>query len=109
MDFPRVVYIVPGPHPRHGGTYGQELVEDQDDFDAAIEAGFYATLPEAIEAHDNPKPKEPEVPSGPKAVDEMSKAELVAKLTELGVEFDKTAKKADLALLLTKSIEELEE
>jgi hypothetical protein len=44
-----------------------------------------------------------------KIPEEMSKAELVAKLTELGVEFDKTSKKADLALLLTKSIEELEE
>jgi len=62
MQFPRVVFIVPGPLPRHKGTFGQEVVKDQDDFDAAIRAGFFETLPEAIEAHDNPK--EPEITEG---------------------------------------------
>lgn len=55
MQFPRVVFIVPGPLPRHKGTFGQEVVKDQDDFDAAIKAGFFETLPAAIEDYDNPK------------------------------------------------------
>ena len=55
MDFPRLVFIVPGDQQRPGGNYGHQLVEDETQFEAAIAEGFHATLPEAIEAHENPE------------------------------------------------------
>lgn len=58
MDFPRFVFIVPGSILRQGGTFGQVLVEGQDEFDAYLDEGFSSTLPEAIEVYKNPKPKD---------------------------------------------------
>lgn len=103
MDFPRVVFIVPGTLPRHGGTFGQELVQDEEELKIALKAGFFATLPEAIEASKNPKPKEIVVPEGPKNPDEMSGKELKAELDALKVEIPKGSKVADLAELLKKA------
>ena len=48
MDFPRFVFTSPGSETCQGGTYGSELVADQSEYDAAIEAGFFGTLPEAL-------------------------------------------------------------
>jgi hypothetical protein len=50
MDFPRFVFTSPGPDKCNGGTYGTELVEDKAEYDVALKAGFYSTLPEALEA-----------------------------------------------------------
>jgi len=48
MEFPRFVFTAPGPLRCNGGTYGQHIVADQTHYDAAIKAGFFATLPEAL-------------------------------------------------------------
>jgi len=50
MEFPRLVFISPGKNKCAGGTYDHEVVEDQANYDAAIAAGYSATVPEALEA-----------------------------------------------------------
>lgn len=91
MDFPRLVYKNGGPHQRAGGTYSHALVKDQTELDAHLEAGWFATLPEAI----TPKPVEmgfthPEL-SGTDSHEDDNKpptrAELEAKANELGLVF----------------------
>lgn len=48
LKFPRLVFCSPGPHSCQGGTYAYEIVESQEDFESAIEAGYSATVPEAL-------------------------------------------------------------
>lgn len=48
MEFPRFVFISPGKHECQGGTYSQELVKSQEEYDAAVKAGFSATIPDAL-------------------------------------------------------------
>lgn len=55
MEFPRFVFTSPGPLTCNGGTYGERIVKNQAEFDAALKAGFKSTLPEAL------KPAEPVV------------------------------------------------
>lgn len=57
MDFPRLVYTSPGPADCQGGTYGYEKVEDEKEFKAAIAAGFFETVPEALAAKKEDEPK----------------------------------------------------
>jgi hypothetical protein len=47
-DFPRFVFTSPGPCACQGGTYGAELVQNEKELDAAISAGFFETVPEAL-------------------------------------------------------------
>jgi len=58
MDFPRLMYRCPGAYGRPGGTYSAVAVIDEDGLLAKMEEGWYETLPEAIDAHDNPPKKE---------------------------------------------------
>jgi hypothetical protein len=50
MEFPRLVFISPGKQKCNGGTYDHEIVEDKANYDAALSAGYSATVPEALEA-----------------------------------------------------------
>lgn len=81
MDFePTIVYKPSGPHQRLGGTFDYKGVNTQEEFDAAIEAGWHSDYAEML----NPKPK---------AVDPINdgaptRAELEQKATELGLKFD---------------------
>lgn len=52
MEFPRLVFRSPGPDQCQGGTYAHASVADQEDFDAALAEGWYASVPEAL----NPPP-----------------------------------------------------
>lgn len=52
MEYPALMYRCPGAYGRPGGTYSNMGVNSEDEAIAAIEAGWYETLPEAIEAHD---------------------------------------------------------
>lgn len=84
MDFePTMVYKASGPHQRLGGTFDYKGVSTKEEFDAAISAGWYATLDEAIAPKvaqaQKPEP-EPEAPP--------TRAELEQKATELGIKFD---------------------
>ena len=86
MEFPRFVFKDHGPHQRAGGSYDHAPVESQEEFDAALKAGWFATLPEAIETKPVIALPPPALP--PPADDEPpTRAELEAKAKELGIEF----------------------
>ena len=57
MDFPRFVFRCPGKNSCNGGTHDQVLVENESEHEAAIAAGYFPTLPEALKA---PVTKDPE-------------------------------------------------
>lgn len=89
MDFPRYVFTSPGNlSAGWGRTYGEEIVNDAAEYDAAIKAGFYGTLPEALEAAKNPKKAE-EAKSEEPAKDKTAEPDLVAKAEALGIKVDK--------------------
>ena len=50
MEYPRLVYISPGANKCEGGTYDHEIVQDEKNHKAALAAGFFDTVPEALEA-----------------------------------------------------------
>jgi len=50
MEFPRFVFISPGPTKCQGGTYDSELVKDKTEYDAAIKGGFSPSIPDALAA-----------------------------------------------------------
>ena len=86
MEFPRFVFKDHGPHQRPGGSYDHALVESQSEMDAALKAGWFATLPEALEVKAVAAPP-PTTES--KSADDAppTRAELEAKAKELHIEF----------------------
>lgn len=75
MD-PRLVYRNGGPHQRPNGSFDYKLVSTEAERAAAIDDGWFDSLPEAI--------------NGEQAIDEgaPTRAELEAKATELDIKFD---------------------
>lgn len=92
-DFPRMVYQAGGNEEIHGGKFATNIVNDQDELDAALAAGWHMTTPEAVEAA-KPKPQAPAVPDDNAP---PTRAELEAKATELGIEFSPRIGDAKLA------------
>lgn len=85
MEFPRYVFTSPGNlSAGWGRTYGEEIVNDDAEYEAALKAGFYSTLPEAFEAAKNPKPAKAEEAKA----DKPAKPDLKAKAIALGIEVD---------------------
>ena len=87
MDFPTLVYRCPGPHfGPPGTTYAAESVANESELAAALSAGWFATLPEAVEAFLSPKPQ-----VASETVDESppTRAELEERAAELGIKVDK--------------------
>ena len=76
MDFPRFVFTSPGPLPcGNGRNYGEKLVNDEYELAAALEAGFYASLPEALDPPAKPEPvAAPELPAAEPAPEEPAEA-----------------------------------
>ena len=60
MDFPRLVYTAPGPEVIGDGSFGYKTVNDEDEYAAALEVGFFATLPEALKGETAPVETEPD-------------------------------------------------
>ena len=95
MDFPTLVYRCPGPHwGPPGTTYRAESVADASELAAALSAGWFATLPEAVEAFLAPSPSssqeglsEPESETADEAP--LTRESLEAKAAELGLKVDK--------------------
>ena len=50
-EFPTMVHRCPGRHSVAGGSYDYIGVNDQQELDAVLAAGWSLTLPEAIERH----------------------------------------------------------
>lgn len=116
MEFPRLVFKCPGDMPRKGGTFKVLQVRDDASHDELLADGWFATLPEAIDAHDNPKPvdapkpvKADEVKSAPEVSDVVnfvfsaSRNELEAKAKSLNIKFDGRTSDAKLARLITEA------
>jgi hypothetical protein len=87
MEFPTIVYKVPGKHLRPHGTYDYAGVNTQEEFDAKLSEGWYESLPAAIEG----KPAKPAEAASEPVLDDNApptREELEAKATELGIKFD---------------------
>lgn len=50
MEYPRLVFISPGKNTCNGGTYDHELVRNEKEHKAAIDAGFSDSVPDALES-----------------------------------------------------------
>ena len=92
--FPCLVYRCPGPHiGPPGTTYVAESAANESELAAAISAGWFATLPEAVEAFLRPAAASVEStePATEPAHDDAppTREELEAKAAELGVKVDK--------------------
>ena len=95
-QFPTLVYKGKGPHSRAGGTYDYAAANDQTDLDAKLADGWFATLPEAIDSHDNPAVAKTKDTAPP------TRAELETKAKELGIQFGKKTTDAELGASITK-------
>jgi hypothetical protein len=95
-QFPTLVYKGHGPHSRAGGTYDYTAANDQEELDAKLADGWFTTLPEAIDAHDNPVAKSDNAPA--------TRAELETKAKELGIQFGKKTTDAELSASITKAL-----
>ncbi|MEY4761252.1 MAG: hypothetical protein RLZZ200_1108 [Pseudomonadota bacterium] len=85
-----MVYRCPGPYSRAGGTYDTKGVNSRAEHDAALNDGWFNTMPEAIAGNASVV----ETPADDKP---PTRAELEQKATELGIKFDKKTKDEDLA------------
>lgn len=105
MEFPRLVYLSAQQH---------QVVHDQTEFDAAIEAGWFASVPECTGKNPEQTPEqepatmteEPEIHEEEEPeldIPEPTREELEAKARELGIGFNGNTK--DETLL--KKIEEI--
>ncbi len=50
MEYPRFVFICPGANKCNGGTYDHELVKDEKEHKAALDAGYSDSVPDALAA-----------------------------------------------------------
>jgi hypothetical protein len=83
MEFPSMVYKVPGKHVRPHGTYDFEGVNNAEELQAKLKDGWFSSLSEAIDS------KETIVEA--KESDDIApttRQELEEKATELGIKFD---------------------
>ena len=86
MSFPTIVYRCPGPNAGHQYSWASMGVEDERAMDEALSAGWYRTLPEAVDGWKNVT-KKPE-PKPEPAIDEFSpptREEIEQKCKELGI------------------------
>jgi hypothetical protein len=85
MEFPRLVFKSATDH---------KLVETQEEFNAAMKDGWFASVPEAkAKAHDVPADNAP-----------PTRAELEAKATELQIKFDGRTTDVKLTELINKAL-----
>jgi hypothetical protein len=85
MEYPSMVYKVPGKHVRPHGTYDFTGVNNAEELQAKLKDGWFSSLPEAIDS----KQTAPVVEAV--KVDDIappSRQELEEKATELGIKFD---------------------
>jgi hypothetical protein len=91
ISLPTIVYRCPGPHAGPGHTWASLGVADEAAYHAALAAGWYPTLPAAVDAWRSPPAPAPTVSHVAEPVDDNAaptRAELEQKATELGIKFD---------------------
>lgn len=82
IEFPTIVYRVPGPYKAPGGkgrTYDYHGAQDKSEFDKLLSNGWFETIALAQEAQIGVTAEKSDAPS---------RAEMEQKATELGVKFD---------------------
>jgi len=100
-DFPRMIYQVGDQEEMHGGRFDYQIVHDQDTLDVMLENGWYLTTGEAKEAS-QPKSVEPlEAP--------MTREEIEAKASALGIQFDGRTSDAKLLAKIDVAIQSKEQ
>lgn len=81
-----ILYRGQGPHQRKGGGFSTLGVKSQEELDVALADGWFMTLPEAIDAHDNKAAPKAEVKPDPIQDNAApTRAEIEAKCEELGI------------------------
>lgn len=102
MEFPRIVFKCPGDLPRQGGTFKILQVSDDVTHACAVADGWFSSLPEAIESHDNPKPVVVDV-APVVEVEQESRESLESQAKELGIKFDGRTSDAKLSRLIAEA------
>ena len=102
MEFPRIVFKCPGDLPRQGGTFKVLQVADDASHADAVAYGWFSSLPEAIESHDNPKPVAV-VDVAPDVVEQESRESLESRAKEIGIKFDGRTSDAKLSRLIAEA------
>ena len=110
MRFPTIVYKCPGPHWGPPSTTYQHLgVADQAALDMALGDGWFATLPEAVEAFLNPAPVRvvAAVDEDQTFADEAppTRDEMLAKAAEIGLTVDKRWSDRTLSLKILEALQ----
>jgi hypothetical protein len=89
MEFPSMVYKVPGKHVRPHGTYDFAGVNNAEELQAKLKEGWFSSLSEAIELKKvEPVVKEAKVEAKVDDIAPPTRLELEEKATELGIKFD---------------------
>ena len=102
MEFPRIVFKCPGDLPRQGGTFKVLQVADDVSHADAVADGWFSSLPEAIESHDNPKPVAV-VDVAADVVEQESRESLESRAKEIGIKFDGRTSDAKLSRLIAEA------
>ena len=102
MEFPRIVFKCPGDLPRQGGTFKVLQVTDDVVHADAVADGWFSSLPEAIESHDNPKPVAV-VDVAADVVEQESRESLESRAKEIGIKFDGRTSDAKLSRLIAEA------
>lgn len=105
MDFPRWVFTSPGDIKLPGKSYGQQIVNDEDEYNAALAAEWHGTLLEAFDAVNKPAMPKPETVNAEVPVVEPKQAALIAKAEKLGIKVDKRWGAEKLAAEIAKAEE----
>ena len=100
MEFPLMVYKVPGKHLGAGGSYDFAGVNNAEELDAKLKDGWFSSLAEAIE----PKKVEPVVDAKEDDIAPPSRQELEEKATELGIKFDGRFSDKKIAQLIEEAL-----
>ena len=106
MDFPTIMYRVPGPHKKpRGGTYGYRGADDQEAFDALLAKGWFPSYEEAVAGKVGNKAA---AKVEDESIDEVSaptREELETKAKELGVSFNARTSDKKLSERIAEALE----
>jgi len=105
MIYPRFVFKDGGPIERAYGTYAHELVNDEAEHKAALGAGWYDNIQDAIDGVAHVVPVEPKKPEPVEMDAPPTREEMEAKAESLGIKFDGRIGDKKLLALIEKALE----
>jgi len=104
LEFPRFVFTSPGPLVCNGGTYGEQIVNDETEYKAALDVGFCHSIPDALEAAKAERVAKASVTPNAPTQDEVFNA-LDKRAKELGIKVDSRWGEKRLAAEIAKAEE----